>query len=360
MKKIGLYIHIPFCKSKCPYCDFFSVKFSEDKADEYTNAIINNIKQHKNYSADTIYFGGGTPGILGTDRLLNILDVAQSTFPYPDPEITIEINPESSESLDFKALKNSGVNRISIGVQSTSVEELKYLGRLHTLKHVESSVKNIQDRGITNISLDLMLGISHQTINSLNKSIEYCADLNVTHISAYILKIEENTPYYTHRNKFVFPNEDLQADLYLFAVNRLNELGFKQYEISNFCKDGFESKHNLKYWNCEEYLGIGPSSHSFLNGERFYYNRSFNDFYNGVVIKDGIGGDKEEYCMLKLRLTSGLNNKEYLNRFGENIPQRYFDNAYRLKGLVTTDEESIRLTQEGFLLSNSVISKIIF
>ena len=359
-KKIGLYVHIPFCKSKCPYCDFYSIPFSEDKADVYTDAAISAIEKSAAYTADTLYFGGGTPGILGTERIKKILFSAQKNMLTPDAEVTLELNPESAHKLDFSALRSAGVNRLSIGLQSSDDNELRLLGRLHDSKLAQETVKRAQSCGFDNISLDLMLGISSQTAESLKRSVEFCAELGVQHISAYVLKIEHGTPYYINKGKLSFPNDDEQAELYLKAVEYLENCGYSQYEISNFCVNGRESRHNLKYWNDEEYLGIGPSAHSFLNGKRFYCGRSFEDFYKGKIINDGEGGNQEEYAMLRLRLKKGLTNDEYRQRFGRDIPQEYFERCRSLKGLAVCDEGSIHLTTEGFLLSNSVIARIIF
>ncbi|MDD5924555.1 MAG: radical SAM family heme chaperone HemW [Clostridia bacterium] len=361
MKKAGLYIHIPFCSSKCPYCDFYSVKFDEQSADKYTSAVIKKLSKYHDIEVQTIYFGGGTPGILGTERILQIMDAIKRNFAIKhNCEVTLELNPESAGKLDFAMLYQNGINRLSMGLQSSNDKELKYLGRLHSAKMLEQTVKDAKSAGFENISLDLILGVPKQTIEGLNHSIEYCASLDVTHISAYILKIEENTPFYTHADKFEFPDEDMQSELYLFAVKRLAELGYEQYEISNFCKPGYQSQHNNLYWLCEEYIGVGPSAHSFFEGKRFYYPRSFEDFYEDIIIEDGVGGDEEEFCMLRLRLKKGLSNKDFYNRFGKNLPNQYFTNAKRLTGYVECDDECISLTTQGFLLSNYIISEILY
>ncbi len=309
MKKIGLYIHIPFCNGKCPYCDFYSLSFNNDKIDEYTEHLAKKIITYKDSSllADTIYFGGGTPSLLGTERLIYILDSVYSSFGKNSIETTIEVNPESSGSLDFQKLYYHGINRVSVGLQSANDNELKLLGRKHTADDVKDTVKNIKKGGINNISLDLMLGISGQTMDSLDKSIDFCRSIDAEHISAYILKIEENTVYYRKQNQLILPNDDDVCDFYEHTVNKLSEYGYHQYEISNFAKKGKESKHNMKYWKCEEYLGLGPSAHSFLNGKRFYYNRKTADFYNDLTVDDGVGGGEEEYIAMALRLCDGIN-----------------------------------------------------
>ncbi|MCR5635931.1 MAG: radical SAM family heme chaperone HemW [Clostridiales bacterium] len=356
-----MYIHIPFCSSKCPYCDFYSLKYSDAEADKYTKALTKRIESYKNLHVSSVYFGGGTPGIMGTQRIVALISTIKNTLLLEnDAEVTLELNPESADKLDFAKLKKAGVNRLSIGLQSADRQELKYLGRLHSASLAEQTVTRAQKEGFDNISLDIMLGTSHQTKQSLKSTIDFCAALNVQHISAYILKIEENTPYHTHREKFVFPNEDEQAELYEFAVTELEKAGFYQYEISNFCKDGYYSRHNMLYWNCDEYIGIGPSAHSFFHGKRFYTPRSLEDFYNDKTVSDGDGGGEEEYAMLRLRLKKGLNEADYFNRFGKDIPKEYYTRASQIKEYANVYKDGISLTTKGFLLSNSIIAYLLY
>ncbi len=363
MKNIGLYIHIPFCSGKCPYCDFYSINNSAKYISEYVSNLIKIIYRYKNseYAADTVYFGGGTPGIIGTENLVRIYDAVKEVFGTSSIETTLEVNPESAKSLDFKRLAECGFNRISIGLQSSDEDELKWLGRKHTPQDAAEVVQMARNGGIGNISLDLMIGLENQTFKSLKRSIEFCADLNVNHISSYILKIEKGTYFYKYRNRMNLPDDDEVCDQYEFMVNILNKLGYHQYEISNFCKEGYESKHNLKYWDCEEYIGLGPSAHSFLNGKRFFYNRSLRDFYEGKIIEDGSGGDEEEYIAMQLRLTDGIRFTKFKKYFGYDIPQKYIDNAHKLykTQLITFDDNGFRLTVKGFLCSNSVIVSIL-
>ena len=358
--KKGLYLHIPVCMRKCPYCDFFSLRTDKIDLKTYTDALCDKIGEHKALKVDTVYFGGGTPSLLGTDNILKILDSVYSNMDCDISEITIEVNPESADRLDFKRLLKNGVNRLSFGMQSQNDEELRKIARLHNTKMLETAVKTAQDSGIDNISLDVMIGLSAQTTKSLYNTVKYCSDLNVSHVSAYILKIEENTPYFKMQDKLNLPNEDTLADMYIFTVNTLLEMGFSQYEISNFCKDGKKSKHNLKYWNCDEYLGLGPSAYSFLNGKRFHVPRSLDDFYNGVTVYDEEGGSESEYIMLRLRLKDGVLFSEYEKRFNKSFPSLYIKKAEKLKDYVNISRNSISLTTKGFLLSNSVISNILF
>ena len=363
MGNIGVYVHIPFCENKCPYCDFYSVKSDKTNIDRYTLALTEKIcKWGKalGRKADTLYFGGGTPSYIGADRLAIIADSVKDSFGFENAEITAEINP-TKQDFDFEKLRKSGFNRISIGVQSANDNELKMLGRLHNVNQSALAIKKAQNVGFDNISLDLMIATPLQTKESLERSINFCAEHNVQHISAYILKVEEGTPYFKSKDLLNLPDDDGQAEMYLFACEKLKEYGYNQYEISNFAKEGFESRHNLKYWNDEEYIGIGSSAHSFINGKRFYYPRSIDDFMNDIYINDGEGGSEEEYVMLRLRLAKGINNDEYKERFGHEIPEKYFKNAKKFlnTNYIIVDDNSIKLTTDGFLVSNALITEIL-
>lgn len=364
MDNIGLYIHIPFCDSKCAYCDFYSVA-NKNEYDYYTQKLIEKIilySKKYNRVVETIYFGGGTPSVLGTERLCLILMAIKSNFSITNNcEVTVEVNPCSAERLDFTVMKDCGFNRLSIGMQSAIDSELKLLSRRHSAQKARETVFRAQKSGFDNISLDLMLCVPTQTKNSLTESIEFCKDCDVQHISAYILKIEEGTEFYKNRNSLDLFNDDEQAMLYLHAVEELEKYGYHQYEISNFSKLGYEGKHNLKYWRDEEYLGIGPSAHSFIDGKRFYYDRSFEKFYNDEIVEDGIGGDIEEFIMLKLRLKEGLDLSELSVKFNYPISDNFKNRIMTLKNqdLIEYSDDIIRLTKKGFLVSNSVINYIL-
>lgn len=363
MKKIGLYIHIPFCNGKCPYCDFYSLKYSRENVDFYTEKLKQSILLHKNndLSAETIYFGGGTPGLMGTKNLTEIMQYINLSFGGNSIETTLEINPESAHMLDFAQLKSAGFNRISMGLQSSNKNELQKLGRKHSSNDILQTIKAIKKGGITNISLDLMIGIEEQTKKSLSESIDFCNALDVPHISSYILKIEEGTLYYKNRDIMDLPDDDTVCDMYELMTEKFYNLGYNQYEISNFARKGFESRHNLKYWNCEEYLGLGPSAHSFINGKRFFYGRSLKNFYENIIIDDGTGGDEEEYIAMQLRLSEGLRYNKFKEYFGYKIPDKYIKNAEKLINtpFLHIDKYGIRLTTKGFLCSNSIISSIL-
>lgn len=364
-EKLRLYIHIPFCKSKCAYCDFFSGKADEKAYDEYVTQLKDKIEywsKKTDRALSSVYFGGGTPSVLGDIRLCDILEFIKKRFTVDDnAEITAEVNPESGKSLDFNMMYKSGFNRISVGMQSSDEKELKLLGRIHSTDDVTRTITNAKNAGISNISLDLMLGIPCQTEQSLKSSIDFCAELGVTHISSYILKIEKGTPFYINRDKYDFADEDKQAELYLFAVDYLDKSGYKQYEISNFAKPGYESRHNTGYWQLDEYIGIGPSAHSFFEGKRFYYERDLQSFKDNKIIADGTGGDEEEFIMLSLRLARGLDFNKYKRLFGIEIPESLIKTAdkYIKAGLMKRNGNRISFTPNGFLVSNAIISELI-
>ena len=351
----GLYIHVPFCLSKCPYCDFYSIKYDKETADNYTEAVIRNIR-HYGGEFDTVYFGGGTPFLLW-DKICKILSFVDTA---KDAEITVEANPCTVDAQKLAALHSAGVNRISFGVQSLCDDELKALGRRHNADTAVKAIKTAKEQGFDNISADIMLGTPGQTQDSAAHTVQQLAELSVTHISAYMLKIEENTPF--AKMTLNLPDEDEMCSLYLKTTELLNDLGFEQYEISNYSKKGFTCRHNLKYWNCEEYLGIGPAAHSYYKGERFFVERDLNAFiseeYQKNIIDDSNPGRYEEYAMLRLRLTEGLSLSEYAIRGGDidtitstlkAIPCEYF----------SFDGDRISLTPEGFLVSNMIIGRLL-
>ncbi len=365
MKNIGLYLHIPFCRSKCPYCDFYSFSGKDNQKDEYTKVLNNRILSSISAlqcKGDTLYIGGGTPSVLGADNLATLVNICKSDFLTDSAEITVECNPNGLNEDFFKALYDCGVNRVSMGLQSAIDSERRILGRLSDRNQVENAVKMAQRAGFSNITLDVMLGIPNQTEKSLNETLDFCTSLGIPHISAYMLKLEENTHFYKNQHKYNFPDDDLTADLYLQMCETLESNGIMQYEISNFSKYGFESKHNLKYWNDEEYLGLGPSAHSFLNGKRFYFDRDFDKFMNGCSpIPDGLGGDFTEYAMLNLRLCEGLQNQKVFKRFGHSIPNEMYEKSkiFIDNGYMISNESGLALTRKGFLMSNTILSSIL-
>ena len=362
---IGLYLHIPFCKRKCAYCDFFSGKGTQADFDLYTNVLTEKLHywgQQAQEPVGSVYFGGGTPSVLGTERLCALLGAVKRAFSVEDnAEITLEVNPESGKALDFDALRQAGFDRVSVGMQSAIAREINILGRLHTPEEAAYTVRKAQAAGFDNTSLDLMLGIPLQTKDSLRQSIAFCADCGVRHISSYILKIEEGTPFYSNKELLSLPDEDEQAELYLFAVDCLSRLGYAQYEISNFAQPGFESRHNTLYWRCGAYIGIGPAAHSFYHGKRFHYARSMQAFCNDLLTDDGSGGDSEEYIMLALRLCEGLVFADYEQRFQKPLPaelHRKIEKYVKL-GLMEADGQHACFTPKGFLVSNMILTDLL-
>ncbi len=359
MKNIGLYIHVPFCKSICPYCDFYKMREADDLQKAYTEALIRELKrQSKSLAAktklcvDTVYFGGGTPSVLSPDLFVEIIDAIHENFNvHPDAEITVECNPSTDLETLIPILAKKDVNRISLGFQSAVDEERRALGRLSSAERVKECVELIRKNGIDNITLDLMIGIPNQIKESLLTSLDFALELAVPHVSAYMLKLEEGTHFYKNADKLCLPSDDETADMYMLMCEMLEDAGLMQYEISNFAKPGYESKHNLKYWRCEEYLGIGPSAHSFIDGKRYFYDRDIYAFIAGCEPEfDDFGGSFEERLMLALRLTEGFTGK---------IPEELREKAKSLAGFALVSENNIRLTREGFLVSNEVISKLI-
>lgn len=339
----GLYFHIPFCRSKCPYCDFYSVKYDSALAEKYVDRLCREIKKYSG-SFDTIYFGGGTPSIIDNRLIGRIISTAREEFDIADNcEITIECNPSKNLEKDFEAYTSFGVNRISLGMQSARNEERFALGRVAGQSEVAKAVSDAKKAGITNISLDVMLGTPKQTIDSLDETFEFIEKMQVAHISAYMLKIEEGTKFFEMHDRLALPDEDTVCDMYLKTIEALKSLGFNQYEISNFSKPGFESRHNLKYWMLDEYLGLGASAHSLWEGKRFYYDKDFS------IINDGIGGTDEEKIMLGLRLNRGIDKSLIKKDYGKFVKA----------GLLGENEKNIFLTKEGMLVSNTVISELI-
>lgn len=359
-KQVGLYIHVPFCRSKCPYCDFYSLAANDETKAEYIDKVCGLLKSDL-HTFDTVYFGGGTPSQLGAKAVADILACVSTT---ERPEITLECNPSDclDGGFDFALAASAGVNRISMGLQSANDAERRALGRRTDSSAVREAFDRARQAGIDNISLDLMIGTPLQTICSLLRSAEFCIALGAKHISAYMLKIEAGTGFYNRRNELELPDEDTVCDMYLALCGFLREHGYAQYEVSNFALPGFESRHNLKYWRCEEYIGIGPAAHSFLDGRRFYYPRDLGGFIAGnAPADDGEGGSFEEYAMLALRLSEGLIFSNARERFGNAPVDAIIKKAQApiLRELVNISDKNISLTERGFLLSNSVIAELV-
>ncbi|MDE5741987.1 MAG: radical SAM family heme chaperone HemW [Oscillospiraceae bacterium] len=345
----GLYIHVPFCVSKCRYCDFYSVT-DLSLADGYTKAVLRNISAiDENF--DTIYFGGGTPSLLSAEQISQILSAVKIS---PNAEISMECNPNSVTGNYLGEIRNVGVNRLSFGVQSFCDMELKMLGRRHSSAEAISVINSAHAVGFENISADLMLAVSGQSKESLSQSLDVLGNLPLTHVSAYMLKVEEGTPLARDESLLAqIPDDDMMAEMYLFAAEKLEAMGFEQYEISNFARAGFECRHNLKYWHCEEYYGIGSAAHSFVNGERYCCPKNIAEFISAELqekVHLEKGGSESEKAMLALRLT-----KEGIA--ANSLPETACQNAEVLvqKGLMKKEKDSFMLTPKGCLVSNQII-----
>ena len=373
-KSLGLYIHVPFCAAKCPYCDFYSGRdlsllpaWAEAVADELrTLRRVSAFADETLYEREvpTVYFGGGTPGLLPPETLSGLLNAARERFRVaPGAEITIEVNPTFKEKKAFfAAAAAAGVNRVSVGMQTAVPAELKALGRRGSPEEVRGTVWAAKAAGIGDISLDLMLGIPGQTPGSLQTSLDFALSLSPAHLSVYILKLEEGTPLWARRDRLCLPDEDAAADLYLFTCRYLKEKGMRHYEISNFCFGSRVGRHNLAYWRCGEYVGLGPAAHSFVNGRRFYFRRDTAAFIAGEgPVDDGPGGGADETLMLALRTDEGLMLPEFFGRFGI-TPGKGFRarlDAFAAQGLLTESGGRAALTDAGFLVSNTVISALL-
>ncbi len=362
---IGIYIHIPFCRKKCPYCDFYSVAVDENLMDRYTQTVLCELSRYEGkIKASSVYFGGGTPYLMGSERLGKILGAVKNLGLTEPCEVTIEANPCDVTLDGLKRLVDVGFNRISFGVQSLVDSELISLGRRHDAKTAISAIDLAKSAGFNNISADLMIATPNQTKHSLLQSIDTLANLPINHVSAYLLKIEEGTPFYKDGMSALCPDDDETANLYLFAVDELAKRGFEQYEISNFAKNGKISQHNTSYWECKQYLGVGVAAHGYYDGVRYCHSRDINRYIetnaNDIEITDRSPGTAEEKLMLALRLTKGVDIAEFEKEFSLSL-SKVKDKAkfFEKHGLITVADGKIALTAQGCLLSNTIISELI-
>lgn len=354
---IGLYIHIPFCNKKCLYCDFYSACFNKKVYGDLLSALFREIKawgKKINRSVDTVYFGGGTPSILGED-IIPLMSVIKESFHISEnAEITAECNPNNCREF-LPAAKESGVNRLSFGVESGDDSRLKKLGRTHTAKDCKQAINFARQLGFDNISVDIMIALPDSNRVTLKEDIDFILSLRPEHISAYMLKIEENTAFYISQSSLNLPSEDEAAKQYLTLCSELEALGYEHYEISSFAKRNRKSRHNLKYWRDLEYLGIGPSAHSFISGKRFYYPRDIKAFIAGnEPVSDGTGGEKTERIMLGLRTNDGVPTSLL------SVISKQRALALGKSGLLEIRDSKIYLTDRGMLLSNSIITELLY
>ena len=373
---LGIYIHVPFCRSKCQYCDFYSLTAKDDKVmDGYLKAVCAHIKESgalaPGYKVDTIFFGGGTPSFFGADGIATIMTAIRRNFDVDaGAEITFEANPDSVSDKFLSRMRAEGFNRVSLGVQCDDDEILKKIGRPHDYAQAVSAVQRIRKAGFRNLSVDLMYGLPNQTLKGWKDTLERVLTLNPEHISCYGLKLEEGTPMYEYRDFLNLPNDDLQADMYLAAVEILRSKGFRQYEISNFARKGLYSRHNVKYWTGGEYLGFGPDASSDFAGRRFTIIRDLQGYIDGIKNGGEVLQDVEdipireragEYLMMRLRTSAGIAKEEYERKFL--LPFAPIEEALekcRTFGHAARNEDNRwRLTPKGFLISNSIISDLL-
>jgi len=368
---LGLYLHIPFCAAKCAYCDFYSLPHSEEKMDGYTAALRRHLEevapQAARHRVETVYFGGGTPSYLGAARLVKLLKAVKKRYHLaPDAEITLEANPDSAgDWRTLRALRRAGFNRLSLGVQSSDDAVLRRIGRIHTWEQAKQAAEAARRAGFENLSLDLIYGLPDQTMDIWQQTLRDAVALAPEHVSAYGLKLEPGTPLYQQRESLSLPDDDLQADMYLYAVDFLSENGYGQYEISNFARPGRASRHNLKYWRMEEYAGFGPGAHSDWGGVRYAYNRDLDGYMAGELRLSESSEippreREQEYIMLSLRTVEGISRREveygYRRPFA---PMEALFQTYAAHGLAETTEAGWRLTPRGFLVSNQIIGALL-
>ena len=370
-KPVGLYVHIPFCLKKCAYCDFCSfINADFSQKSEYIDALCKEIDNYKNrgITLDTIFFGGGTPSLLSGDEFVKIAEHIRSAFSISDNlEFTIEANPKTLTRENLAAYISAGVNRVSLGLQSANPNELSALGRIHNYDEFFESYELIRECGIENINVDLMYGIPEQTKDSFLSTLEKVASLSPEHISVYGLILEEGTPLFESIENYSMPTEDEECDMYYLAADFLRAAGYSHYEISNYAKDGYECRHNLKYWHCEEYIGAGLAAHSYFDGKRFGNTTdryAYLDGKCGIIATDECE-DRDslsyELVMLGLRLSEGFSRDEYKNITGSDFlvgRECQIDKLIELGYLIVRDDR-IALTEKGFYVSNTILTELI-
>ena len=375
-KSLGIYVHIPFCRSKCEYCDFYSIPGGRNKElmDRYLEALITHIRETApsapGYEVDTVYFGGGTPSFFGASGLSRIFAEIYRRFDVSRiAEVSFEANPDSVTLPMLQHLRRAGFNRISIGVQSDSDEQLKALGRPHNYKQAQQAVSLARRAGFDNVSVDLMFGLPNQSREQWMSTLRNVIDLKADHISCYGLKVEPGTKLFEYRECANLPDDDAQADMYFYAVDTLESFGYHQYEISNFAKDGFICRHNMKYWVGDEYLGFGPCAASDFAGKRFTIEPNLEKYIDGVMNKGVILSECEpiplreragEYLMLRLRTVDGVEENEYVRSFL--LPfkplEKIFQQLQKSDYAAQTNGRW-HLTPKGFMISNTIILQLL-
>lgn len=373
--RLGIYIHIPFCVSKCGYCDFYSIAGGKQKMPDYQSALLSHISESadimQGYEIDSIYIGGGTPSCYGAKRIVEILDELKRMGNVRlDSEITVEVNPDTVRLDELKLLRSEGVNRLSVGVQSANNDILKIIGRRHNFLQAQTAVEIARTAGFENVSLDLIYGLPSQTKGDWAETLSKALELHPEHLSCYCLKLEEGTPMYrSYLGSPLIPDEDEQADMYLYTTDVLKSYGFEQYEISNFAIPGYESRHNLKYWQLGDYMGFGPGAHSCVNGVRYSYVRDIDKYVSAVIGDSMIIDEYErivpiqratEYLMLGMRTAYGVSESDYHKIYRSDwAPIEETFELFRRKGWAEKNGERWRLTPAGFLVSNVLINAVL-
>lgn len=361
----GLYVHFPFCVQKCAYCDFVSYSDCYSSESDYTDALIQEFEHYKNEKIDTVFLGGGTPTSLKTESLIKVLNGIYKNFCVDtNAEITVECNPKTADIEKLSALLSHGVNRLSIGVQSLDDKVLKSIGRIHSAEDAKATISDAKMVGFKNISADIMFGLPYQTPEILEETINTLCTYPLNHISCYGLILEENTPLAKKvcQNELILPNEDTEFKMYESAVKTLEKHGFLRYEISNFAKQNKVSRHNIKYWECEEYIGCGVAAHSCFGGERFCHTENLSEYIKKPMeLQDKITLTKEdkmsEFVMLGLRMDKGISDNEFFKRFKINLKNKYgkIIEKYEKNGLLEYKDGILKFTPRGIYLSNTVL-----
>lgn len=382
MRQLGIYIHIPFCVKKCNYCDFLSMKIDDGLVESYVAALIKEINSYKDidgYEVSTVFFGGGTPSVLKEELLIGILSEIKKVFkPLSGAEITVECNPGTLCKEKLKAYNNAGINRLSIGLQSVIESELKTLGRIHDYAMFLENYKNAREAGFDNINIDIMSALPGQTFDSYKKTLEVITDLKPEHISAYSLIIEEETPFYEMFIKsgkknidgLLLPSEEEDRRMYEYTKEFLSKKGYYRYEISNYAKKGYESRHNRFYWDRTEYIGLGLNSSSFLMDERYKntsqideYTRLSYDYRNlkRECVKISQKDAMEEFMYLGLRMCEGVSASRFNELFDIGIYDIYGNIIYRMNhlGYLSVDNDIIALTDKGIDISNKILCEFL-
>lgn len=368
--KKGLYVHIPFCVKKCNYCDFCSFSgLGTDEKNAYIDALCREILSYKEKGivVDTVFFGGGTPTLLSVEDMRKITSAINISFSVEkDAEFTVEANPGTTSYEKLSGFIDCGVNRFSIGLQTIHENELKMLGRIHTYNDFLTTYNDLKSLGIKNVNVDIMYGIPCQTIESFDKTLNEIASLAPAHLSVYGLILEEGTPFFDSSSKLPLPTEDAECDMYSHACEVLREYGYMHYEISNYAKPGYESEHNKKYWNCKEFVGVGLSAYSYLNGKRFGNTKDINKYIRGEGISEycdivNFDDEKYEYAMLALRLREGISLSEYKELFSEDFisGREEIISSLSNSGYIHVGSERISLTEKGFYVSNYIITELL-